>query len=843
MPFISRSISGILVVVLGFTAIMLIAISLTHHKTLQPVSAAVSTCGPCNTSLNDARQITTDISDGIYVADTGNNRVLHFQFGSAIADRVYGQADMTHVAANRGGAISAATLSGPTSVAVAPDNSVYIVDTGNNRVLHFPNSGTTTADVVYGQADMTHATANRGGAVSAVTLSGPKGIEVASDNTLNIADTGNNRVLHYPSGNTTADYAYGQSNVLTTNASGTSNITLSSPESVTVAGDSSIYVADTGNNRIVHFPLTTFTADRVYGQGGMGTNTAPGATATTTTLSSPKQVSMDASGVLYAVDTGEYRVAIYGTPAVSASISSVLGQSATTSTNTQPSVTQTTLPYVSGVAAGNQYLYAVDKNRVVRYLMSSLASGPTMYIGQVDWTSNTANTGLAPVTTLTATAASTSLVSDSSASINIMTTAIVTGSGSSDPLPTGTMTISHGGVTDTTNATLMMGATTWTSGPLAAGSYQYTVTYNGDGMYQSGASAVTSTITVTQATATSIATSTPTVTPTGTITPTVTATVTATATPNPSTTTPAGVYMVAQGSNGAYWVSAALAQSSSLPFAGNNWIALDSTRFQGAPAIANGGTLNGGTFWIAGIGTDGIVRVGSWLPFQQQFSGWSSITGVTCQNSPAVAYASSTFFVACMTISGGLVINAYNITNGTWGGWAWIGGGLSVSPTMATDGTRLLIIAQAPQYQGDKSEWYTQYTIGSGSMTGWRNFFTTCEASPAISYRGSATNDFAISCIASDTSSQWANVLTVGSMSSSLSGWINKGTPTSAVGFYRATAIAANTGSAQLFYIGQGTDNAMYLATVSYGGSMPTWQRISLPGIFSSNASAAYFAG
>jgi sugar lactone lactonase YvrE len=840
MPFFSRRISGILLAVLGLTAIMLIAINLTHHKTLQPLKAATSTCGPCNTSLNNVGQIAVDSTDGIYVADTGNNRVLHFQFGSAIADRVYGQADMTHVTANRGGAISSVTLSGPEGVAVAPDDSLYVADTGNNRVLHFPNGGVTTPDVVYGQGgSFTTGVANSGG-VTASSLSGPEGVSVAPDSSLYIADTTNNRVLHYASGSTVANHAYGQADTFTTNASGTTNVTLSGPVGVvTVAGDSSIYVADTGNNRIVHYPLNVTTANRVYGQATMVTNTAPGATATTTTLSGPWQVSMDSSGVLYAVDSGEYRVAIYGTPAVSQTVSSVLGQSATTSTNTRPSVAQTTLPYIAGVAAGRQYLYAVDGHRIVRYLIASLASGPDMFIGQVDWVSNAANTGLAPVTTVTATA----LVSGSSVSINITTTAIVTGSGSSNPLPTGTLTVSHSGVTDTTNATLMMGATTWTSGPLAAGSYQYTVTYNGDGMYQSGASAVTSTVTVTAATATPTVTSTPTVTPTGTLTPTVTATATATTTPNPSTTTPAGVYMVAQGSNGAYWVSAALAQSSTLPFAGNNWIALDSTQFQGAPAIANGGALNGGTFWIAGIGTDGVVRVGSWLPYQQRFSGWSSVSGVTCQNSLAAAYASGTFFVSCMTTSGGLVIDAYNTTNGTWGGWAWIGRGLSVAPTMATDGTRLLIIAQAPQYRGDQSEWYTQYTIGSGTTTIWRNFLTTCEASPAVSYRGSATNDFAISCIASDTSSQWANVLSIGATSSSLSGWINEGAPSSTVGFYRATAIAANTASAQLFYIGQGTDNAMYLATIPYGGSMPTWQRISLPGIFSSNASAAYFAG
>jgi subtilase family serine protease len=313
---------------------------------------------------------------------------------------------------------------------------------------------------------------------------------------------------------------------------------------------------------------------------------------------------------------------------------------------------------------------------------------------------------------------------------------------------------------------------------------------------------------------------------------------TPTATQPTSQDAPAGVYLAAQGSNGADWVSADLAQASSLPFANGNWLMLDSTTFQGAPAIASGGDADGGIFWLAGIGADGSVRVGAWYPLLAQFSGWSVVPGATCKGNLAAAYAQQTLFVICMTLTGGLVINAYNPAAQTWGGWALIGGGLMTPPTVATDGTNLLILAQAPLYRGDQSDWYTLYSIGSGATTIWRRFLTTCEATPDVAYRGSSTSDYALSCIAADTGSMWSNVFVATPQGSGLHGWLNLGTPARGVGFHAATAVASN-GSGQLTYIGLGTNNAIYAGS---GGSAP-WQALSLAGIFTSSASATYFGG
>jgi hypothetical protein len=137
-------------------------------------------------------------SDGtrLVVADTGNHRVLLWKtFPTADdqpADLVLGQATMT--AATPAGA--ATGLSSPSSV-TSNGNQLFVADTGNHRVLiwnGFPTANHEAADRVLGQADLTHTAPNRGAGTAADSLSGPQGVQVY-DGMLLVADTGNSRAL------------------------------------------------------------------------------------------------------------------------------------------------------------------------------------------------------------------------------------------------------------------------------------------------------------------------------------------------------------------------------------------------------------------------------------------------------------------------------------------------------------------------------------------------------------------------------------------------------------------------------------------------------------------------
>lgn len=262
--------------------------------------------------------IGADNHGGFYVVDYDNSRVLHFPstMGAGVGpqpDQVYGQPDYTSNTAHKG----AAGLNHPHGVAIDPNGGLYISDMLNNRVLHYPE-GSTIADRVYGQPDFTTNNSNPEG-VNANSLYHPQGIAVDGSGYY-VADSSNNRVLHYPPGSTIADFVYGQGTPgnsqanFTSDASGNGAAGLNNPRDVAV-DSTGLYVADSDNHRVVHYARGDPTADRVYGQADF-TSTSVQANQgllnpTAATLNNPTMVVVDHIGGLYIADRNNNRILYY----------------------------------------------------------------------------------------------------------------------------------------------------------------------------------------------------------------------------------------------------------------------------------------------------------------------------------------------------------------------------------------------------------------------------------------------------------------------------------------------------------------------------------------------------
>jgi hypothetical protein len=324
-------------------------------------------------SLADPTGSVLDSNGNLYVGDTGNNRVLFYPRGSTTPTRVYGQGGSFTSNGNNEGGISANSLNNPYAVALDSSGNLYVADLLNSRVLFYP-SGSTTATRVYGQnGSFTTNAANNGG-ISANNLNNPWGVTLDSSGNLYVADSGNNRVLFYPAGSTTATAVYGQEGSFTTGAANNGGISANSlyePLGMILDGSGNLYVADEKNNRVLVYPFGSTTATQIYGQGGSFTSgNANNGGVSANSLYQPFDVSLDSSGDLYLADTFNHRVLFY--PFGSTTATRVYGQlgSFTTNSPNPGGVSANSLEYPEGVpldSSGNLYVADYGNNRVVEY--------------------------------------------------------------------------------------------------------------------------------------------------------------------------------------------------------------------------------------------------------------------------------------------------------------------------------------------------------------------------------------------------------------------------------------------------------------------------------------------
>ncbi len=324
------------------------------------------------------------------------------------ADLVLGQTDFLTVSNNAGGSTSSSSLSGPQSV-VFDGTKLYIADTNNNRVLIWnsnPTSNKQAADVVIGQASMTDNADNRGGAIADNTLFQPTAVHVSSSK-LFIADKGNNRILIYDpiptTSGTSASKVIGQANFTSgsRNRNGTPSAkTLSDPTDVFYNG-SKLFVADTGNNRVLIYDslATDASAIQVVGKSAFDNGDPPTSIAANT-LKNPTSVYATADRLLIC-DKGRNRILLFSSIPTTdnANANFVIGQTNLTSGSSATSSSTLSGP-TDIYANGNEDLLIADKdnNRVLVYGTIPGASGivANRVIGQAAFDKSAPNRGDSP---------------------------------------------------------------------------------------------------------------------------------------------------------------------------------------------------------------------------------------------------------------------------------------------------------------------------------------------------------------------------------------------------------------------------------------------------------------
>lgn len=308
-------------------------------------------------------------SGDLWVPDFGGSRVLEFQppfTFKEVASVILGQTSST-------GYIGNATQSGldePAFCTVDSQGDLWVSDFANARVLEFvpPFTNGSNANLVLGQSSFT----GDASGVSAVNLSLPVGLTFDAKGDLWVADSGNNRVVEYVppfSDGMAASLVIGQ-NSFTTDAYGTNASMLNYPIDVAFSTSGILWVADYLNNRVLGFSAPFSTGEGATYVLGQSTFIGSTGAVSAKNLSGPSSVFVDSRGNLWVSETENNRVVEFLPPfSTSESASIAIGQDSLTTSTFGTSATALSYPIGAFVAPnGDLWVSDSDNNRVVEYV-------------------------------------------------------------------------------------------------------------------------------------------------------------------------------------------------------------------------------------------------------------------------------------------------------------------------------------------------------------------------------------------------------------------------------------------------------------------------------------------
>lgn len=379
----------------------------------------------------------------LYIADTGNNRVLAWRnpvnaANGAPADLVIGQRDRFSSNFNGPGTPFTTGLNQPTGLAVDRDGNLYVADSNNNRILRYPRPFDQPADqlleidLVLGQETFGSASGGNAGrlpnrgrntpAPNSLFLSDLSAnilrIRMAFDPNGNlwVTDSGNNRVVRYPArvltpGNfgADADLFLGQLNGVsnTQNTDPRDKQTLAIPSGLAIAQDGRMYVGD-GRGRVLVFRNPSSTgaaADRILGFPLNVQGQPPLPPINDLGLGAPEGIFV-VNNVPYVIDTRSNRVVRYGLPdtwspetqtSISPRMQDVLGQPDFNSGdpnrgNRVPGPTGFNAPVDGAVIGNNLFLVDANNHRVIMISGGAPFTSPaTKVLGQLGLDLNSPN--------------------------------------------------------------------------------------------------------------------------------------------------------------------------------------------------------------------------------------------------------------------------------------------------------------------------------------------------------------------------------------------------------------------------------------------------------------------
>ena len=187
--------------------------------------------------LSDPFGVAVGADGSIYMTDAGeHNRI----------QRIAPDGNVTRIAGGpegfEDGVFDKALFNSPSGLAIVPNGDLIVVDTGNNCIRRVPIRGETSTVAGNGKPGYADGPARN------AQFNGPIGVAVGANGNIYVADTYNDRIrMITPEGEVSTVAGKGTPGY----ADGDRNTALfDTPSGIVVAGDNSLIVADTGNDRL-----------------------------------------------------------------------------------------------------------------------------------------------------------------------------------------------------------------------------------------------------------------------------------------------------------------------------------------------------------------------------------------------------------------------------------------------------------------------------------------------------------------------------------------------------------------------------------------------------------------
>ncbi len=245
--------------------------------------------------FNDPAGIAIAADGTVFVADNQNHAIRHIGTNGVVTTL----AGLLGTPGSADGSRTTARFDSPTGLALGPDGAIYVSDTGNHTVRRITANGVVTTLAGFaGNADYAD------GSATSARFNQPLGLAVAPDSTVFVADSGNHLIRVIATNGTVSVLAGNPETFGSADGTGT-NAFFNSPVGLALAPNGSLFVSDANNFTLRQVTPAGLVTTIAGAAGQDGSTDGPAASAR---FGKPAELALAPNGTLYIADAAHHTI-------------------------------------------------------------------------------------------------------------------------------------------------------------------------------------------------------------------------------------------------------------------------------------------------------------------------------------------------------------------------------------------------------------------------------------------------------------------------------------------------------------------------------------------------------